>query len=385
MRLAIVASHPIQYYAPLFRKLAQRLDVTVFYAHRATPADQSKAGFEVRFDWDIDLLSGYAHIFLDNVAKQPGLEQFQGCDTPEIGARLREGSFDAVLVQGWHLKSFLQALLSAKGQGIPVLARGDSHLGSPRSGFKRVAKSIFYPGFLRLFDAALVVGKRSHAYWTHYHFPRSRIFFSPHCIDAEWFAARAAVDNGVALRARLGISPASELLLFAGKLVPYKRPLDLIASAARLNAEGRQVSVLVAGAGPLGEQMVASARDSGVALHMLGFCNQTEMPAAYSAASILVLPSDGRETWGLVANEALACGRPIVVSDAVGCAPDLVVDGTTGKIYPMGDVVAMASAIASLLDGPPSCEAIAAKSTAYSLEAAVNGVLRAASFVTGQN
>ena len=120
MHLAVVASHPIQYHAPLFRELARRLDLTVFYAHRATPVDQARAGFGVGFEWDIDLLSGYEHAFLRNLAKRPGLDRFGGCDTPEIGARLAEGRFDAVLVPGWHLKTYLQAGLAAKRLGLPV-------------------------------------------------------------------------------------------------------------------------------------------------------------------------------------------------------------------------------------------------------------------------
>src|ERR1700730_16404303 len=165
MRLAVIASHPIQYYAPLFRVLAHRIDLTVFFAHRASPSDQAKAGFGVAFDWDIDLLSGYAHHFLTNVSKQPGVNHFAGCDTPEIGARLREGHFDALLVQGWNLKTFIQAVFAAKCQGMPVLARGDSHLGTSRSALKRAAKATAYPALLRLFDAALYVGQRSRDYW----------------------------------------------------------------------------------------------------------------------------------------------------------------------------------------------------------------------------
>src|SRR5215472_11252250 len=133
MHLAVVASHPIQYHAPLFRELAGRLDLTVFYAHRATPDDQSKAGFGVGFDWDINLLSGYEHFFLSNLARRPGLDRFGGCDTPEIATRLAEGQFNAVLVLGWHLKTYLQAAFAAKRLGLPLLARGDSQLATPRT------------------------------------------------------------------------------------------------------------------------------------------------------------------------------------------------------------------------------------------------------------
>jgi len=381
MRLAIIASHPIQYYAPLFRALAQRLDLMVFFAHRASPSDQAKAGFGVAFDWDVDLLSDYDHHFLTNVAKMPGLDHFRGCDTPEIGDRLKQGCFDAVLVQGWNLKSFLQAVFSAKCLGLPVIARGDSHLGTSRSALKRVVKASTYPALLGLFDAALYVGERSRAYWKRYRYPSSRLFFSPHCVDADWFAARATAEARGALRGQLGISPELSIALFAGKLLSFKRPLDLIAATALLRKEGRDLGVLVAGAGPLEREMSSAANAAGVALHLLGFCNQTAMPAAYAAADLMVLPSDGKETWGLVANEALACGRPVILSDAVGAAPDLVGDGTTGRFFPVRDTVALAAAIRAVLDCPPKPERILAKSAAYSLDAAADGVIEAVSFV----
>jgi glycosyltransferase involved in cell wall biosynthesis len=380
MRLAVVASHPIQYHAPLFRVLSQRLDLMVFFANRASSSDQAKAGFGVAFDWDVDLLSGYAHHFLTNVAKLPGVDHFAGCDTPEIGTRLQKGRFDAVLVQGWNLKSFLQAVLAAKRQGLPALARGDSHLGTSRPALKRAAKATAYPALLRVFEAALYVGQRSRAYWTHYRYPPSRLFFSPHCIDAKWFAARATVETRITLRKQLGIQPASSVALFAGKLLPCKRPLDLIAAAALLSSGGRRLDILVAGAGPLEREMSAAANATGVALHQLGFCNQTAMPAAYAAADVLVLPSES-ETWGLVANEALACGRPVVLSDAVGAAPDLVGDGTTGHLFPVGDTAALAAAIGAVINSPPPPERISAKSAAYSLDAAADGIVQAVSFV----
>ena len=256
MRLAFVTSHPIQYYAPLFRALAQRLDLVVFFAHRATASDQANAGFGVGFDWDVALLSGYAHEFLRNVATRPALDRFSGCDTPEIAERLRKGRFDVVLVQGWYLKCFFQAALAAKRRRLPLIVRGDSHLDTPRSVLKRAAKSAVYPAFLRLFDAALHVGVRSRAYWRHYGYPASRLFFSPHCVDAAWFAARATAPARVELRARLGIGSEAKVALFAGKLVPLKRPMDLITAAVRLRANGRDLCILVAGAGPLEREIV---------------------------------------------------------------------------------------------------------------------------------
>lgn len=380
-RLSIVASHPIQYHAPLFRTLARQLELTVFYAHNATATDQANAGFDVEFDWDVDLLSGYESCFLNNASNRPGLNHFTACDSPEIGVRLREGGFDAVLLMGWHLKTFFQAGLAAKRLGLPLLVRGDSHLHTPRSLGKRVVKAAGYPLFLRSFDAALYVGRHSREYWHHYRYPERRLFFSPHSVDTHWFAERATQGAGIELRARLGISNDATVVLFVGKLVPFKRPLDLVMAAALLRRRGEDVAVLVAGSGPLEDEMAATARSAGVSFYPLGFCNQSQMPAVYAAADVLVLPSDARETWGLVANEALACARPIVLSDAVGSAPDLVGDGTAGQMYRAGNSVALAEALGRLLRNPPTVQAIDAKSKSYGLDVSAAGVVAAIRYV----
>jgi glycosyltransferase involved in cell wall biosynthesis len=374
MRLAVIASHLVQYYAPLYRELARRMDLTVFYAHRATPADQSKAGFGVAFDWDVDLTSGYEHCFLKNVSRQPGTNHFTGCDCPEIRARLREGKFDAVLLQGWYLKIFVQALFAAKRQGLPILVRGDSQLETPRPGLKKVVKAIAYPPALRLFDAALYVGARSKAYWEHYGYPVSRLFHSPHCVDNDWFAARATPEARAQLRDRIGITPEARVVLFAGKLVPFKRPLDLLEAVGNLKREERSVTVLVAGAGPLEQEMINRSQERGIELRMLGFCNQTAMPAAYAAADVLVLPSDGRETWGMVANEAIACGTPVVLSSEVGSAGDLGVEPSVVRTYPMGDTNALAAAVCAVLANSTEKAAFRRLREKFSVEAAVAGI-----------
>lgn len=381
MALAIVTSHPIQYYAPLFRELRRRMDLHVFYMHEVTAKDQAEAGFGVGFQWDVDLLSGYSHSFLANASAQPGLHHFGGVDVPGIGAALRQGHFDALLVTGWHLKGYVQAVMSAKRLGIPVMVRGDSQLQTQRSIAKKATKVLAYPILLRTFDAALYVGARSKDYWRHYHYPEARLFSSPHCVDNDWFAARATVEAAAVLRERLGLAPQTKVVLFAGKLQLFKRPLDVIDACNQLRGKKRDVQVLVAGSGQLDAAMRQCATASRVPLHMLGFQNQSAMPAAYAAADALVLPSSSSETWGLVANEALASGTPVVVSDACGCAPDLAADGMAGAAYPMGDVQALAERLSKLLDHPPSRAHIAATISRYSLSAAIDGIEAASAAV----
>lgn len=376
-RLAILASHPVQYYAPLFRALAQRLDLTVFYAHNATVQDQARAGFGIGFDWDVDLLSGYEHTFLTNVAQNPGLDRFNGVDTPEISERLREGQFDVVLLMGWYLKSLIQGLIAAKRLRIPVMVRGDSHLDTPRSALKVAAKRVLYPHFLRRFDAALVVGKRNLAYWEHYDYPRERIFEAPHCVDNAFFTARATSEAGAALRERLLIAPDTKLALMAGKLIPLKRPFDLIDAVARIRKDGLEVEVIIAGSGPLEDKVRVRGMELGVPLHLLGFCNQTQMPAAYAAADVLVMCSES-ETWGLVVNEALASGTPVLVSDAVGCAPDLAELLGPGSVFNLGHVTDLAAKLQSALLKPPQNDTIFNAAKAFDLETVAGQIASAA-------
>jgi glycosyltransferase involved in cell wall biosynthesis len=371
----------VQYNSPLFSALAKQLELTVFYAHNASALDQARAGFGVGFAWDVDLLSGYSHTFLTNVARSPGLGRFGGVDTPEIGGRLRQGQFDAVLLMGWHLKCFIQGLVAAKQLGTPVMVRGDSHLDTPRGPFKVAVKRALYPLFLRCFDAALVVGKRNRGYWEHYHYPRTRMFDAPHCVDNAFFTARATREAGAALRDRLGIAASAKVVLFAGKLVSFKRPLDALHAVAEVRTKGINAHLLVAGAGQCEGALLEQAATLGAPLHALGFCNQTEMPAAYAAADVLVLPSDGRETWGLVVNEALASGTPALVSDAVGCAPDLAELLGHGAVFRQGDIADFSERLSDALNSPPTSQSIAAAAARFGLNTTAKAIAETAAIL----
>jgi glycosyltransferase involved in cell wall biosynthesis len=379
-RLAILASHPVQYYAPLFRELAQRLDLKVFYAHDASAQDQARAGFGVGFTWDVDLLSGYDHVFLNNVAHDPDLGRFAGVDTPEIGRRLSEGRYDALLLMGWYLKSFIQGLIAAKRLGIPVMVRGDSHLDTPRSVIKVAAKRALYPVFLRQFDAALVVGKRNRSYWEHYGYPQNRIFDAPHCVDNAFFVNRATPEAGVLLRSELGIPADAKVVMMAGKLIPLKRPLDLIEAVARTRQGGVNAHVLIAGSGPLEEAVKARCAKCDVPLALLGFCNQTQMPSAYAAADVLVMCSES-ETWGLVVNEALASGTPALVSDSVGCAPDLLEALGSGTVFKLANIDDLAKKLKNLLDAQLPSHAIVSAANTFDIGAVADRIASVAALL----
>lgn len=383
MRLGILVSHPVQYQAPWFRALAQDLEsLEVFFAHRPDAVQQG-AGFGTGFQWDVDLFSGYRHRFLQNVARRAGPDHYFGCDTPEIGEIIRSGRFDAFIVSGWFLKCYWQAVRACHGTGVPVLVRGDSQLGTPRPLVRRLVKMATHRWMLRRFDGFLVVGQRNRQYLAHYGVPACRMFAAPHSVDNEWFASRAREGRPRrdAKRDCWGVHRETLVAVFVGKLVAEKRPNDILLALERLRDVHRaDVATVVVGAGDLESELRAAAEKMRLPVHFAGFRNQTELPDLYAAADVLVLPSVS-ETWGLVVNEAMACGLPAIVSDAVGCAPDLIEEGQTGFTFPAGDVNALAERLARLARlkqaGHDFGPALAAKLRGFSVEASARGVKRA--------
>lgn len=372
MRLGVLATHPIQNHAPIFRELARLCDLKVYFAHRQTPQGQAQAGFGVAFDWDVDLLSGYDSAFLENRSRSPATNRFFGCDTPEIDDVVARAGFDAFLVTGWSVKSYWQAVRACRRRGVAVLIRGDSQLAEQRKLPLRLAKELVYPRLLRLFDGFCYVGCRNRDYLQHYGLPEDRLFFSPHCVDNEAFATQADV-----VRCASHDDRSVKSVLFAGKLVERKRPLDVVRAVALAAGQGCRAEAVFVGAGELEDRLRREAASSGVTATFHGFQNQSRMPSIYATADLLVLPSDHKETWGLVVNEAMACGVPAVVSDAVGCGPDLIEPGRTGAVFPLGDVSALAGAIRSMLALPADSvrRHLSAKMALYSPAAAARGIV----------
>lgn len=380
LRVAVVASHPVQYHAPWFRELAARCDVHVFFAHRQSAQDQALAGYGVPFEWDVDILGGYEHGFLANCASYPSVYAFGGCDTPEIGERLAEGRYDACVVCGWHLRSYWQAVWGCRRLGIPVFVRGDSRLGATGAWRRRTVKRLAYPWMLRAFDGFLSPGRRHREYLRHYHVPDARIHDVPHFVDVTRFRRGADATDRAATRRGFGAGEGERVVLFVGRLVEFKRPLDVIEAVATFGEGARGTVAVFAGAGPLAETLRERARALRVRVALPGFQNQSALPGIYAAADAFVLPSDPSESWGLVVNEAIASGTPVVVSDAAGCQPDLVDEGATGFSYPCGDVMRLAAAVErafSLADSARCRAALEAKAASFTAARAAQCTLDA--------
>lgn len=384
IRLTVVLTHPIQYMSPWFRWIAAHcpeLQVTVVYGANPTP-EQQGVEFGSAISWDVDLLGGYAHrVLLPAVpGRSFGSESFTGIDSREVDAAIRATNPDAVLVPGWHSRLYLRAVAAARRRGVPVLYRGDTNLETGPRGLRRVVWTMRTRALLRLFDGYLSVGTRASEYLRHHGVVDPLIARSPAAVDVDFFeAGRRAMDAAArqALRAAWGATSADFVVLFAGKFVPRKRPADVIDAVARLEAPAVAV---MAGAGPLEAALRERAAASGARVSWPGFLNQAAMRDALCAADCLVLPSGWGETWGLVVNESLASGTPAVVSEHVGCAPDLIVPGSTGETAPVGNSRALAAALdrvrTALQQGRISTEQCIARARTHSYAAATAGLVR---------
>ena len=382
-KLAVISTHPIQYHSAWFRALASRseLDLHVYYCHDATPQEQASAGFGVEFRWDVPLLDGYPYSFLKNVAHSPGFGRFNGFDTPEIKEIIQRHGCDAMLVNGWHYKSAWQAIWACWRSRVKVMVRGDSHLHTPRGIARRAIKSLTYRRFIPRFDACLAAGKWSREYFLHYGALPERIFFVPHAIDNGRFQIETErlEPRRSELRREKDLQENAIVFMFSGKFILKKRPMDFVCAIESAVRRNPQIQGLMVGDGPLRSECEQVVRERRIPIRFTGFLNQSQIIKAYVVSDTLVLPSDGGETWGLVVNEAMACARTCIVSDRVGCGPDLVVPQKTGFIFPFGDVAALADLMVQFSVNPQvlTSMGIDARNRLknYSVEKAADGVI----------
>jgi glycosyltransferase involved in cell wall biosynthesis len=342
-RLAVITTHPIQYYAPWFRHLARRagLDLRVFYLWDFGVSEQRDPGFEQIVKWDVPLLDGYEWEMVPNRSRHPGTHHFRGIDNPELETRLKAWNPHASLCMGYNFKSFCRLLLARSERRGVLLLRGDSHRLTPRVGATAWLKQRAIRWIFRRFSGFLYVGSANREYFRLHGAKEDQLFFSPHAVDNDRFRSAKAIAtmDAAAWKRELGIAPNRLVVLFVGKLEETKRPHDLL--AAFVAADLPNAALLFVGAGPL-EQSLRQSALGHPNVFFAGFQNQTLMPRTYAAANVLVLPSAG-ETWGLCVNEAMCLGLPTIVSSHVGCGPDLVLPGKTGWVFEAGRVDALSA------------------------------------------
>ncbi len=390
--LAVIDTHPVQYRAPVYRALQERLGVpvTAIYGSDFSVAGYHDPEFQAAFAWDTDLLSGYTSQFLSR--SRPGdTASLDRLPTAGIGPALNAVAPHAVLVVGYRPAFHRAGWREAWRQRRPLLFRGETtDEATVRAPTVRWIRSAGLRFAYARCEACLWIGQRSRAHFERLGVPPERLFFSPYGVDESTFeTSEARRETLRALtRQELQLEDDEWLVLYVGKL-SARKGVDLLVPALRAwrASADRQVVLGVVGDGALRRDIErASARSPVVPTRFLGFQNQRELSRYYHAADLLVLPSRQSETWGLVVNEALQHGVPCVVSDRVGSAPDLI-DAETGVVFSEGDARGLATALApaaALARRPEIRAACRAKVQPYNVLAAARGIADAYHAVTGR-
>lgn len=343
-RLAIITTHPIQYYAPVFRLLHERkkIDIMIFYTWGEQSQQKFDPGFNKTIQWDIPLLDGYPFTWVKNTSPDPGTHHRKGIINPGLVEDIKNWKADAILVFGWAWQSHLSAMRHFKGK-IPVYFRGDSTLLQDSSPLKKITRFLWLKWVYRHVDTAFYVGTNNKAYYLNYGLRENQLVFAPHAADNERFKPVHAADAGE-FRTRLGLGASDVLVLYAGKFEPVKNLALLI--SAFLETPGRQAHLLLVGNGLLEQQLKTLAGDD-ARIHFMDFQNQSAMPVIYQACDLFCLPSVS-ETWGMAVAEAMASGKAVLVSDKVGCAIDLVKNEQNGDIFESGNQSDLAKKLGEL-------------------------------------
>jgi glycosyltransferase involved in cell wall biosynthesis len=354
--VAIVNPLPIPYFASLYTYLnaAPDVDITVLYCTDASLRAGRATGFGTAFVWDIDLLDGYEAVFLGARARTRVPAGFFSLVAPEVWGELRSGKYDAVIIHGHRYAVNWLAILAAKLSGVKVMMRAETHLGLRRSRWKQMLRKPLIGTLCRLCDHLLAVGTANTDFYRHMGVPDAKVSLFPHTVDNARFIEGAHLSQAERRREMegLGVRPDRPVLLFASKFQARKRPDDVVRAVAELANRGVELTLLMVGDGEMRdelERLVGELRLDDVVF--TGFINQSKLPAVYGISDVFVLPSDN-EPWGLIVNEVMCAGLPVVVADKVGCVPDLVGHGDNGFLFEAGDVAGLVDALQPLLTDP---------------------------------
>ncbi len=352
-RIAVVNSHPIQYFAPLYAYLNRdpSLEITALYCSDSSVRGTVDPGFGRPVAWDVDLLAGYDVKWLGERAKTRTPGGFWSLVCPEVWAAIRDGRFDAVWLHGYAYASYVLAFTAAKWHGIPVLVRTETHLGLTRNSLRRWIRDTVLSFAYRFVDAFLAIGTANREYYRSLGVPESKIFDVPYTVDNDRFIAAASISDveRAEIRCRFGLPMDAPIVIFASKFMPRKHPEDVVRAMRIVQENGVHASLLMVGTGEMEQTLRELCTSLGLKdFAFAGFVNQAELPRVLAASDVFVLPSEN-EPWGLIVNEAMCAGLPVVVGEQVGCVRDLVEDSVNGTSVAAGDVPDLANALERLL------------------------------------
>ncbi|MEA5503451.1 glycosyltransferase family 4 protein [Halotia wernerae UHCC 0503] len=352
-RVLIIASHPVQYGAPLFRLMAQhpKLDILVAYCNLQGVQASFDTGFGVEVVWDVPLLDGYPWLQVKNNSPKPQLGSFLGLINLGLWKLISKENFDAVIVYtGYTYASFWIAAAATKLKGSKFFFSTDISSIEPRNKkiLKTWLKNILLPLVYHLADIVMVTSTLGKQVVRSLGIAEECIALTPFVVDNNRWISQASQVNVKAVRKQWGIPESATVLLFCAKLQPWKRPQDVLKAFAQANVQDSYL--IFAGDGTLRAELETKAESLGITdrVKFLGFVNQSQLPAIYRSSDLFILPSE-YEPFGVVVNEAMLCGCPVIVSDQVGSRHDLVQHGINGFIYPCGNVDVLAEILQYIL------------------------------------
>ncbi|HEX7153855.1 MAG TPA: glycosyltransferase family 4 protein [Thermoanaerobaculia bacterium] len=356
-RIAVLASHVIQYQDPFFRLLAAEpeLDLTVLYCSRAGAEVYRDEDMKTTLKWDLEMLQGYDYHFLRNFGFGDGYTRLIN---PGVIPAILRGHYDAVILfLGWGTITSLLAIAACRMTNTPFLLFGDSSFPPPAATFKGKMRAAFMRTIVRLTSGFLTSGKVNAEYYRHYGADPSRFSLVPWAIDNERFANTPTDPE---LRRRIGARDDQLVIVFSAKFIPRKDPMTLLRAVDAMRQRDRAL-VLFLGHGELRGELEAFTRERNLQVHFAGFINQADLPKYYKAGDVFVLPSLD-EPRGSVLNEAMACGLPVIATDRVGAVGDIVLDGENAFVFEPGDVQALSRALDRLIEEPGLRERMAQRS-----------------------
>jgi glycosyltransferase involved in cell wall biosynthesis len=362
VKIVYFLSHPIQYFSPLLKALAARTDLEVYYLSDAGLERRLDKGFGAAISWDIPLLEGYNSFFLENHRKDRGLNnKFLDVWNPGAWKVVQKSNADIVIINGWIYSTCWLVMLAAFIRGKKVWLRAESPLNQELLKSRKVlfVKKLLLKHFLfRFFVSKLLyIGTQSREFFRYYGVPAKRLVYTPYAVDNAFFSKAWQENKGrlAEIRTRLGLPAGKKIILFTGKYIPKKRPLDLLEAFSRL--ERGNYFLLMVGEGPLRAEMEKFISDRGLAgVRLTGFVNQSEIPLYYSVADVFVMCSGIGETWGLAVNEAMNFEKPVIVSATCGCSTDLVRHGVNGFVFTEGNIAELTQFLKAVLDDEAFCK-----------------------------
>jgi len=347
MKIAALVSRAGPNNSPLFSMLSKEVDLTVYYC---SDVGVGKNDYDAQFgrtvNWGDSFLSKHKYKFLKNFQSFSFRKNQDAWFNPSIISELIKNNYDALIVYGWNSFTDWLAFFACFFTRTKILIWGENPMNqeSGKSKLKILAKKIILGGLFKIASIFLYIGEENKKFYEFYGVPEHKLIFCPYAVDNERFMrSNREYTNSKQIyefRKNLGIGKSDVVILFVGKLIEKKRPFDLLEAYEKLITQlpNCLITLLFVGDGALRGEMEEYVHNHRLQnVHFAGFQNQTEIPKFYAASDILVLPSGAGETWGLAVNEAMCFGLIPIVSNLVGCAPDLVKHGENGFIFPLGD------------------------------------------------